>query len=217
MHRLIVWVVVLFGFAGAFATSRADLITFDDIPAGFIGTHYLSRGVMFYVGNGEYGTSTGLLMQGGQPVTATVGDYGTSISQPNVMNSGGNGAHGNADILVQFFAPSTGLPTFATSVGISNDTDGNPAILYIEGFNASGVALGRTEIAGASQSGVFSAPDIAYADIYSAPNQFGIIGVDNFTYTLASVPEPTSMLLLGSGLLGLIGYARYRRRRYPSK
>lgn len=83
----------------------ADLINFDDIPAGRIGEQYRSRGVMFFVGNGEYGSSTGILVSGGQPVTAWAGPVFTAVSWPNIMNPSG-GAAGiptNSDILVHFF------------------------------------------------------------------------------------------------------------------
>ncbi len=187
-------------------SARAELITFDDIPAGRIGDQYLSRGVRFLVGNGQFGTSTGLLLQAGVPVTANVGNFGTSISAPHAMNPGGiAGIPGNSDVLVHFF-DAGGERSFASTVGIFNDTDGNPSTIFIEGFDVNGVSLGRTQINGAGAGGSFSHPAIFSASIYPASGQAGLIGVDNFSYTL--VPAPASAALIIAGMLPALRRSR---------
>jgi hypothetical protein len=176
-------------------TARADLITFDDIPSGRIGDQYLSRGVRFFVGNGEFGTSTGFLMQNGAPLTANAGPNWTAVSWPNIMNPGAEaGVPGNSDIIVHFFDAS-GARTLANSVGIVNDMDGNPSTIFIEGFDLNGISLGRTQINGLGSGGTFSNPAIYSASIYAASGQAGLIGVDNFSFTL--VPAPGTATLLG--------------------
>lgn len=40
------------------------------------------------------------------------------------------------------------------------------------------------------------------------PNIVGLRGIDDVYLGVASVPEPSTLLLLGSGLLGLLGYGR---------
>jgi len=176
-------------------TARADVITFDDIPAGRIGDQYLSRGVRFFVGNGEFGTSTGLLMQNGAPLTASAGPNWTAVSWPNIMNPGAEaGVPGNSDIIIHFFDVN-GARTLANSVGIVNDMDGNPSTIFIEGFDLNGISLGRTQINGLGSGGSFSNPAIYSASIYAASGQVGLIGVDNFSFTL--VPAPGTATLLG--------------------
>ncbi len=194
-----------FLLASVFAAplASATLITFDDIPAGFIGDQYLSRGVRFYVGNGDHGAATGLRLESGSPVSAFAGSYGTSLSQPNVMNAG---QFLQSDIYVYFY-DALAQRTTATSVGVTNDTDGTPALIYIEGLDLGGASLGKSTINGASQSGTFSSPGIYAAKIWSAPNQNGVIGVDNFEFAL-TVPEPAA--LAGMSMLAL---SLKRRRR----
>lgn len=186
--------------------AQAALITFDDIPEGRIGEQYLSRGVMFFVGNGEYGTSTDLLHQSGAPLTAYAFPTFVSVSWPNIMNPGGGaGIPSNSDIIVHFY-DTAGNRTLASQVGIVNDMDGNPSTIFIEGFDVNGVSLGRTQINGDGTGGTFSHPAIFSASIYASSGQPGIIGVDNFSFTL--VPSPGSGLLVGMTLLPLT-----RRRR----
>ena len=57
--------------------------------------------------------------------------------------------------------------------------------------------------------------DLNYADIKVVgfhPESQALLGaaIDNFTFEQRAVPEPASLLLLGSGLLGLLGYSRKR-------
>jgi hypothetical protein len=117
------------------------------------------------------------------------------------------------DIIVHFF-DGNGQRTFASSVGIFNDTQGSPSRIFLEGFDFVGQSLGRTQIDGASSGGTFSASGIYFAKIYGAPGYPLDLGVDNFSFTLGStaVPEPTSIIVFGTGIVGLIGFRRCPKR-----
>lgn len=66
-------------------------------------------------------------------------------------------------------------------------------------------ASNAQEFYGISAIGISSA-------ILSWTGDYDWVGIDNFTYT-SSVPEPSTLLLLGSGLLGLGFFARKRMRK----
>jgi hypothetical protein len=195
-------------FAAAITSTglTATLANFDDITSGPIGDQYLSIGLRFYVGNGSEGSSTGLLLSGGSPVSAAAGNFGTSISPPNVMVPL---AGTNNDLFVYFYDSAQNRVT-ASSVGIFNDMQGDPSRIFIEGFDTSGASLGRTQIDGAGVGGIFSAQGIYTAKIYGAPGFGGLIGVDNFSADI--VPEPSSIILLAGGGAFYLG-RRFRNKR----
>jgi hypothetical protein len=192
------------------ATSHAQsiLVDFDSIPAGEIGDRYVPNpGVRFFVGNGPSSTSNGLLLLGGQPVSARVGSFGTSISGPNVLVPRPGT---NEDIWVHFYGKD-GQRVAASSFGVQNDTEGNPSQLWLEGFNSLGVSLGRTTINGARSTGTFSASGIWSARISGAPGFGGLLGVDNFRFDfcnhISQHPQsaaacPTRIAVLNVSALG---------------
>lgn len=184
------------GFLLVFAQAQAQaqvLITFDDIPSGEIGTQYLNQGVMFFVGNGAQGNSVIT------NTSASVGSFGTSVSQSNVLvPSPGT----NNDIYVQFFS-SPGQRAFAQSIGITNDTQGDPpAILQAFGFD--GILLGQTGPLGAGQSGTLSFANIYTARIIGQPGAGGLLGVDNFRFTPSVVVPEANTFALALPALGMI-------------
>lgn len=180
-------IVGLWALCGLVPTSFAQIqtVTFDDIPPGPIGDQYFARGIRFFQGNGAFGTSTGPRLVDGQPVSASVGSFGTSITQPNVLVPG----PGSNDDLWMYFYDSHGERSTVISFGVSNDREGIPALLYLDAYDAQGNFLVRSEINGPSAANNALFPEIAAARISAAPGQFGYMGVDDFIF--CPTPEIT--------------------------
>ena len=162
------------------AAGQLQTITFDDIPAGMIRDQYADRGVRFFRGNGEFGQSTGPREIEGQVQSAYVGNFGTSVSGPNVLVPA---PHCNDDIWV-FFYNSKGDRTTVSSFGLTNDREAQPARIFLDGFNADGTLLAKAEVFGSGAVGSVMYEGIYAARISSAPGEPGYLGVDDFVLCL---------------------------------
>lgn len=210
----------LLGPGQSMAHAGPILINFDNLGAGqSTGTHYLPLGVMFFRGNGIKGTSTGLAMNNGVPITAIAGFVGgISVSSPNVLLPGDAM---NNDIFVHFFDGNQ-QRTFANYVEVQNDNEGFPKV-HLEAFDASGTSLGKTGLLAAAEVGSLSFAQIWYAKIWANPLTPGNLGVDNFRFEIAdtTVPEPSTFALVACGVgalaLGAAKSSRLRRQRLAAR
>ncbi|MCD6199426.1 MAG: PEP-CTERM sorting domain-containing protein [Deltaproteobacteria bacterium] len=90
------------------------------------------------------------------------------------------------------------------------------ATWVLTAYNAANTVLDTQNLpsTGSSSSGEYygiAADGTSYATL-SWSGSYDWIAIDNFTYTSSSepVPEPSTILLMGTGLLGIIGFGRKR-------
>jgi hypothetical protein len=165
----------------------ASAVHADEVPTNL--------GVV-YIPNGSVVTSIGQVIFEGIPcpvVSFTFAD-GTGVAE----DQGPMGAIGS----LAFTTP---------VVGLSYDW-------YAPGYWGSSDNLGDTyftpnDYDASTGTVAFAGPGITSVE-WDAPNNFGLVGIESMTYTLdgpPSVPEPSSILLSGVGLVALIGLARRKR------
>ncbi len=135
--------------------------------------------------------------------------YSGSQSQPNYLGTGFGGERGcDADmgwdgtIRIEF----TNLASMV-GIGVANSQGGSE---YITAYDSSMNSLetyivpsGINTYTGIDRQGVF---DIAYLEITG-----DFFAIDDLQFNSgAPVPEPSTILLVGTGLLGIIGFSRKR-------
>jgi hypothetical protein len=97
--------------------------------------------------------------------------------------------------------------TYPTSFGVSGENDND---LYLNGAAFVDFAGISYVLADGTDVNLASEGSSEYAEI-AGPNPTAVEALDFFTVTpAAATPEPSSFVLLGSGLLGVVGLLRKR-------
>jgi PEP-CTERM motif len=107
---------------------------------------------------------------------------------------------GGAQIQADFFGPFTATLTAFDSIG---NVIGSTVMAGNSNSNADGSAIFISFNSGS--------PNVAFLN-FNVVDQFGgdSLAIDTLTIYPSTVPEPGSLLLLGSGLLGAVAYGRRR-------
>ncbi len=148
-----------------------------------------------------------------------------TTSLPNAIggvNNAGQLSYGTP-ILISFFLPTnTSVAAATNSVAIFGDTDPLHGTITLNAFDVNGALVGSdTEIdAGGTKLQVTTTNPIIHSiSVLEAGASFGNVAFDDLTFTTplvavspSTVPEPNSLMLLGIGAMGVLGYARRRRR-----
>jgi hypothetical protein len=195
LTSVVVGALLLFGSSSLFAT----VITFDDltggtgqIPNGYAGLNWNNFWWIIGAADNPSGYTNG------------------TVSQPNVAyNFGGNAAaFSNSN---SSFTLNSGYFTAAWNDGLAITVVGMLGGIQVVGdtqtfvVNTSGPTLETFNWSGIDEVGFSSAGGVHHVGYIGSGTQFVL---DNLAINEPStVPEPSSVLLLGTGLLALIGMA----------
>jgi hypothetical protein len=169
-------------------------IDFEGV-SGSIGDFYLPRGVKFFQGNDSYGRSTDVLGSAESFVYPGAAVSGSHLLVPK--------AGDNNDIVVYFF-DGAGNRTEADFAEVHNDLEADPATITLSGFDRNGSLIISTTFTGGGIAGAISARHLWYVIVASAPGTSGLLGVDDFSFSLdvsadVTVPAPNVAVVFTKG------------------
>jgi len=205
--RKFLMVMALFMVGFFVSSAHAVDIDFTTIPAGTqISTQYLSQGVWFETFDPSGNTS--YPGYGGAPAIGGF-NWASVPGYPGLTNSP-TGAYPTAEYLIINFTNA------ASNVSFTFDNWGNGNGTYYNAYDSGGVVVNTARLDGnPAYDDFFSVTvgsNVSYIwidNVWSATyGSNWIFAVGNLSYTETGVPEPSTLLLLGSGLLGLVAFRK---------
>ncbi len=174
------------------ALTGATIIDFESVAQGTY-TSITVNDVTFSAGNNH------LMIDDDWQIYNMTGVY---------LDNGTYANHGFQSLTVDF---ATDVNAFGFNWGMAEAW----ATWTLSAYDATDSIIDSRGLPNGSFSGEFyglATAGISYAVIQQTSGDYDWIGIDNFTYVSsgAPVPEPSTILLMGVGLLGLVGYSRKR-------
>jgi len=192
-------------------------INFDDVTGHLTDiTNYYS-GVTFNgipnpfpIGPGPFpAPSTLPTILGGAATWDPEGKTAPGESPPNFAVGLGGTLPGHAGILITFDHLISSLSLTGLDFG-NSETDTEQ--MTLTAYDIHGDQIGQEhfvdQFAVGAIRGTIDFDDMKYVAFNYTNTQYGFYGIDDLSYT--PVPEPSTMIMLGCSLVGLVGYGRKR-------